>query len=141
MFEETELGGLLTRKTIYQYYLERLNILGYPYDEQGFQLTPYYWVGHAHNIYLQYGTDFGVIMLTLFIGLVVGAIIVLVQKITKQCKEQGVGWLLFLLVPIVFGFLEYSWGVGSITILLLFVAWRECVCVDDFLSPDSKDTL
>ena len=129
LLEDSEYtSGLLERKTIYQYYLEKLNLFGHPYDEQGFQMFSWYWVGHAHNIYLQYGTDFGIIVMLLFGILIVWAAESFVRRIIKECKEQEVGYLLFLLVPAVFGLLEYSWGVGSITVLLLFVAWRKVVC-------------
>lgn len=128
MFEQGQLSGMETRKTIYQYYFENLNLFGHPYDEQGFQLMTYYWVGHAHNIYLQYGTDFGIIVMILFMILIVWAVVNLVCRIRMVCREQEVGYLLLLLVPAVFGLLEYSWGVGSITILFLFVAWRKVVC-------------
>ena len=97
-------------------------------DEQGFQMFSWYWIGHAHNIYLQYGTDFGIIAMILFMALILWFIVCCVRRIMKECKEQDVGYLLFLLVPVVFGLLEYSWGVGSITILLLFIAWRKVVC-------------
>lgn len=121
-------NGLLVRKTIYRTYFDNLNLFGHPYDEQGFQMFSWYWIGHAHNIYLQYGTDFGVIVIALFVILILWAGVNLVSKIGKECREQEIGYLMFLLVPAVFGLLEYSWGVGSITILLLFVAWRKVVC-------------
>lgn len=123
--------SMMIRKTIYQQYLKKLNLFGHPYDEQGFQLLSWYWVGHAHNIYLQYGTDFGIIVMVLFTILILWAVVNLVRRIIKECGEQEVGYLLFLLVPAVFGLLEYSWGVGSITILLLFVAWRKVACNEE----------
>lgn len=52
--------ALLVRGTIYKHYLNQLNFRGHPYSEQGFYLTSSYWIHHAHNIYLQYGTDFGI---------------------------------------------------------------------------------
>lgn len=128
IFDNTQVNGVTKRKTIYQQYFEKLNLFGHPYDEQGFQMYAGYWVGHAHNIYLQYGTDFGLITMVLFIGLILWSLINFVRQILKTCKEQEAGYLLFLLVPAIFGLLEYSWGVGSITILLLFVAWRKVVC-------------
>ncbi len=128
---EESKDGFLVRKTIYQHYASELNLWGHPYEEQGFQLGPYYWIGHAHNIYLQYGTDFGIIVMLLFMALIVWSIVLLTGRIVKQCSEVEVGRLLFILVPSVFGILEYSWGVGSITILLLFVAWGKVVCNEE----------
>lgn len=121
----------LVRKTIYQHYLRHLNLWGHPYEEQGFQLTPTYWIGHAHNIYLQYGTDFGIPVMLLFALLIVWAAVCLVVRIRRECNEHRLGGLLFLLIPAVFGILEYSWGVGSITIFLLFVTWRKVICNEE----------
>ena len=126
-YEQFE-DSYLVRKTIYKHYISRLNLMGQPYEDQGFRMTPTYWIGHAHNIYLQYGTDFGIPVMILFAILIVWAVISFARRIYKNCNEQWVASLLFLLVPAVFGILEYSWGAGSITILLLFVVWRNVIC-------------
>lgn len=123
--------GVVVRKTIYGHYASNLNLRGYPQEEQGFQLTPYHWVGHAHNIYLQYGTDFGVPVMILFIILILWAGLLMTRRIRRECNEAEVANALFLLIPTLFGVLEYSWGVGSITILLLFVAWRKVICEEE----------
>ena len=94
-------------------------------------MPPTYWIGHAHNIYLQYGTDFGVIVMALFMLLIAWSIVQFVYRILKKCREEEVGSLLFLLIPSLFGMLEYSWGVGSVTILLLFVVWRKVICNEE----------
>lgn len=86
--QEEAKDSYVIRSTVYKYYFTHLKLWGQPYEEQGFQITPTYWIGHAHNIFLQYGTDFGII------------------------------------VMILFGMFEYSWGVGSLTITMLFSAWR-----------------
>lgn len=122
---EEGLDGVLVRKTIYQYYASHLNLWGHPYEEQGFQLTPTYWIGHAHNIYLQYGTDFGIPVLIIFIVLNICSGIRLWKGFRTQNEASSMGYGLFMLVPLLFGMLEYSWGVGSITIFLLFIAWGE----------------
>lgn len=127
-FKESILpSATIARKTIYQHYFEELNLLGHPYEEQGFQLTPTYWVGHAHNIYLQYGTDFGIVVMFLFIILILWSATLYIKRIIKKCKEEDIAYLLFLIIPSVFGLLEYAWGVGSVTIMLLFVIWRKAV--------------
>lgn len=126
-FEQSE-DSYLVRMTIYKHYISNLNLFGHPYEEQGFQMTPIYWIGHAHNIYLQYGTDFGIPVMILFVVLILGAVICFGRRIYKACDEHSVGGLMFVLVPAVFGILEYSWGVGSVTILLLFVVWRKVIC-------------
>ena len=43
------------------HYLRELNFWGHTRENQGFQMFANYWIGHAHNIYLQYATDFGLL--------------------------------------------------------------------------------
>lgn len=120
--------SFLVRSTIYQYYLTRLNFWGHPYEEQGFMLRADYWIGHAHNIFLQYGTDFGVPMMLLFIGLVLAALVLLYKRFVEQQSIENMGNIFFILIPILFGMLEYSWGVGSLSTVMMFVAWRKAIC-------------
>lgn len=120
----------LVRSTIYRHYLENLNIMGHTQKDQGFQLTPEFWVHHAHNIYLQYGTDFGFVTMICFIVLAIASTAVLFKKALAEKTEKQVGYLFFLMIPLLFGLLEYSWGTGSIQILLLFVSWREVFCME-----------
>ncbi len=122
--------AFLVRKTIYQYYFNHLNWWGHPYEEQGFQLTPTYWIGHAHNIYLQYGTDFGIPVMILFMVLILWSEVMLLRRTKVICPEQNMGYAIFLLIPAIFGLAEYSWGVGSLSILMLFVAWKKAICYD-----------
>lgn len=121
------------RKAIYKYYIDHLNLFGHPYSEQGFQLWPTYWIGHAHNIYLQYGTDFGIPVLVLFVALIIWASALYIRQFLGNPldkPEKAVGSLLFLLVPAVFGLFEYCWGVGSLSITLLFIVWRRAICYE-----------
>lgn len=122
--------GFIVRKTIYQYYFEHLNWRGYPYEEQGFQLTPFYWIGHAHNIYLQYGTDFGIPVMILFIILILWGGILIWKKSRAGTSAADMAALFFILIPAVFGLFEYAWGVGSLSITLLFISWRQIVRKD-----------
>uniref|UniRef100_UPI00405635DA O-antigen ligase family protein n=1 Tax=Acetatifactor sp. TaxID=1872090 RepID=UPI00405635DA len=124
-------NGFLVRKTIYEHYISNLNLWGYPYEEQGFQLHPTYWIGHAHNIFLQYGTDFGIPMMIIFIVLILWSLVEFAKRIRNRVTEQSLGYLLFVLIPAFFGMFEYSWGVGSITILLLLVTWRNMICKEE----------
>lgn len=125
-YEETS-DSFIVRSTIYKYYFQHLNIFGHPYEEQGFQLAEYYWIGHAHNIFLQYGTDFGIPVMILFLLLIVWGSFSVVKKFERILSAQSVGDLLFLLIPALFGMFEYAWGVGSLTITMLFIAWRNVV--------------
>jgi len=125
-YEEAE-NGLLVRQTIYAHYFRNLNLLGHRKDEQGFQLTGKYWIGHAHNIYLQYGTDFGIIALILFMGLSGWTCVSLFKGFRRDCELEYLGYLLFALIPLTFGLLEYCWGVSTFSILTLFMAWGRAI--------------
>lgn len=120
--------SLLERGSIYKYYFQHLNLRGYPYSEQGFQLTETYRVPHAHNIFLQYGTDFGIPVMILFAMLIVWGAILLRRRYHQQGLETDAGYWMFLLIPAIFGLFEYSWGTGSLGALMMFVAWREVIC-------------
>lgn len=123
--------SLLVRGNIYKYYFQHLNLWGHPYEEQGFQLTAKYWIPHAHNIFLQYGTDFGIPVMILFAVLIILGAIRLGRKDRQQAAEMYTGYWMFFLLPSVYGMLEYSWGTGSLSILLMFIAWREVICCEE----------
>ena len=118
-----EENSTLIRSTIYRYYLHHLRLTGHSKEEQGFQILPTYWIGHAHNIYLQWGVEFGIPVMVLFVVLNGWTMIRLMKELCVKRDLQAAGYLLFLLVPCVFGLLEYCWGAGSLTILLMFMAW------------------
>ncbi len=117
-----------TRMTIYRFYSHLLNLRGHTEAEQGFQILPWQRIGHAHNIYLQYGVDFGIPVLILFTLLVLWSLVSLVKRSWKSGGGRCVSELLVLMVPALFGLLEYSWGSGSATVILLFVIWRRMIC-------------
>lgn len=127
--------ALLVRGSIYKYYFVHLNLRGHPYEEQGFYLFETYRVPHAHNIYLQYGTDFGIPVMILFAILILWGIFLSGKQYRQRGKEQDAGFLMFFLVTAIFGLLEYAWGTGSLNILTMFVAWRGVIC----LQNDSKE--
>ena len=119
--------SLLTRATIYRHYFTNLNLWGHPESEQGFQLTPVYWIGHAHNIYLQYGTDFGAPVMILMAVLLVWAAVIFIKRILGGQAVEGTAWLLFMAVTALFGLLEYSWGTGSLSTFMMFFAWSQAM--------------
>ena len=121
-------NALLLRKTIYRYYISMLNLTGHPESEQGFQILPDHRIGHAHNIYIQYGVDFGIVVMLLFIALTVWTVVCMIRKFVRTKSVVYAGCLLIVMVPAVFGMLEYSWGAGSLTITMLFVVWRRMIC-------------
>lgn len=126
-YEESIEDPLLVRKTIYEHYFENLNLLGHAQSDQGFQLTIYAWVGHAHNIYLQYATDFGIMMIGCFLILNILVAIKMLMNYQKTRKIRIIISFLIILVPLSFGLLEYSWGSGSVSIALLFIAWQQAL--------------
>lgn len=123
--DEQSEAPLLIRKTVYIQYWKNLNLMGHAQDDQGFQLFSWYWIGHAHNIYLQYATDFGILMCIGFIVLCICCTFRLIKNYLLSSEIRSVGYLLLLLVPLLFGMLEFSWGSGSVTVILLFFCWRE----------------
>lgn len=124
-------NALLVRKAIYRYYIHLLNFRGHPDSEQGFQIFPNQRIGHAHNIYLQYGVDFGIPVMLLFTVLVVWSAVGFVKRFAGRPSEIPAGCLMFLLIPAVFGLLEYCWGPGSLAVTLLFVIWKWAVCEEN----------
>lgn len=114
-------SALVARKTIYQQYFKNLNLWGHPYEEQGFQMTPTYWVGHAHNIYLQYGTDFGIVVMFLFILLILWAAIIYIKRVWKNVLKKM--WLLCCF--------DDSGNVWNVRIC---VGSRKCCYIDAFCS-------
>ena len=115
---------LLVRKTIYTQYLLKLNLMGHAKSDQGFQIAPDSWVGHAHNIYLQYATDFGIIMMMCFLMFCILSIYYLIRKYQETKNLKYLEMFLMMLIPLLFGLLEYSWGSGSVTIIMLFFCWQ-----------------
>lgn len=122
--------AFLVRSTIYHYYFTRLNWRGYPQKEQGFRLTKDFWVYHAHNIFLQYGTDFGIPVMILFIILIVWGCAICGRRGKNKLSPADIAALFFILIPAVFGLFEYSWGVGSLSITMLFISWRQAMRID-----------
>ena len=125
--DQSESDSFLVRKTIYSYYIRHLNFWGHPYEEQGFQLKKNYWIGHAHNIFLQYGTDFGTPVMVLFAALIIWGSIILWRRFNRNGSVEDAACWMYLLIPAVFGMFEYAWGVGSLSIIMLFTAWGRAV--------------
>lgn len=127
--DEQSEAPLLIRKVIYCQYWENLNLMGHTRDDQGFQLFSWYWVGHAHNIYLQYATDFGILMCICFVVLCICCIFRMIKNYLSCSEIRSASYSLLLLVPLLFGMLEFSWGSGSVTVILLFFCWKESFCL------------
>lgn len=123
--EEEGKNALLVRYTIYKWFFTHLSLRGMPYAEQGLQLTEHYWVQHAHNIYLDYGINFGYPVMILFAVFIWWGIGRLTMQSVRQRSTEKWACLLFVLIPPVFGFLEFSWGAGMISTVSLYLVFTE----------------
>lgn len=85
------------------------------------------WIGHAHNIFLQYGTDFGIPVMLLFMALIIWGSIILWKRFSRDGSvEDAVCWM-YLLIAAAFGMFEYAWGIGSLSRFMLFTAWGRVI--------------
>ena len=124
-------NSILIRKTIYLRYLEKLNLWGHTQEDQGFQMFANYWIGHAHNIYLQYATDFGIFAGLFFAAMCIMAVINLLKRYKSLNELKLVIAFFQILVPLLFGILEYAWGSGSVAIILLFTCWQKTITCEE----------
>lgn len=123
-------NAFIIRYTIYKWYVDHLSLRGMPFDEQGFQLTETNWIQDTHNIYLDYGINFGIPVMILFIVFIWWGIGRLVRH---GCKERDVvklSCLMIALIPPVFGLFEYSWGTGMISTVAFYMAFAEMFRLD-----------
>ncbi|MCM1096822.1 MAG: hypothetical protein NC427_02025 [Ruminococcus flavefaciens] len=118
-------NGFIIRYTIYKWYITRLSLRGMPYEEQGFQLAKDYWVQSTHDIYLDYGINFGypvMILFTVFIWWGIGRLTALGSR---SGDVEKFSCLLITLVPPVFGLFELAWGAGMISTVAFYLCFRE----------------
>ncbi len=120
-------GGdsIAIRSTIYRYFWKNLNWRGHTADEIGVQLLPGYWVGHAHNIFLQFGTNFGIPVMILLAVMIIWPLVICKKRLKTKNNISYFGSFMWLLIPLSFGMLEFSWGIGTMPVFLLFFAWRD----------------
>lgn len=116
---------ILIRYTIYKWYFDHLSLRGSRYDEQGFQLTESHWIQDTHNIYLDYGINFGWPVMVIFAGMIWWGIARVFRKVFRQKDVYATVSLLILIVPPVFGLFEYSWGPGMISTIALYICMKE----------------
>ena len=124
---EEAASAFTVRYTIYKWYWDHLSLFGMPYDEQGFQLTETHWIQDTHNIYLDYGINFGwpaMILFTVFIWWGIGR---LAKRGFKEGDVKKMACLLIALVPPVFGLFEFSWGAGMISTVAFYLSFKEMV--------------
>lgn len=119
--------GFIVRREIYKYFWNNLNWRGHKNDEIGVQLRSHYWVGHAHNIFLQFGTNFGIPVMVLFAVMLVWTLFICIKKWIQSSDERFVAGALWMLIPLLFGMFEFCWGAGCLTIFMIFFSWRNAI--------------
>lgn len=125
-YEESR-NAFVVRGTIYKWYFLHLSLRGMPYNEQGFQLTEDHWIQDTHDIYLDYGINFGYPVMILFIIFIWWGIGRLVWRGLKGKDVLKLSSLLIALIPPVFGIFEFAWGTGMISTVALYLVFKEMV--------------
>ncbi len=118
---------VLVRYTIYKWYFDRLSLRGIPYEDQGFQLTADHWVQDTHNIFLAYGTDYGVPAMILFIILIIYGEVCCLREALKQKNVIYALSAMMIILPPVFGMFEYAWGYGLISMIAMYFVMKNIV--------------
>lgn len=127
--DEPESNAILVRYIIYKWYFTHLSLRGMPYDEQGFQLTKDHWIQDTHNIYLDYGINFGYPVMILFTVFVWWGIGRLLRQGIKKTDVEKLACLLIVVVPPIFGLFEFAWGAGMISTVAFYMAFKEMFTV------------
>lgn len=115
---------------IWKEYFKRINLSGHRIDEMHFWLTENFYVYHAHNVFLEFAYNFGVIAGLLFF---LGYLFFGIKQLIKTWKSKS--WLdfhilVFLSILGVFGLVELNWFVGQAPLVLFFfmicnMIWNE----------------
>lgn len=123
--DEEAANAFTVRYTIYKWYIDHLSLRGMPYDEQGFQITEEQWIQDTHNIYLDYGINFGYPVMILFAVFIWWGIGRLAKRGIQRNDVEKMTCLLIALIPPIFGLLEYSWGTGMISTVAFYMSFNE----------------
>lgn len=105
--------SVFVRGEIYRHYLSEMNLLGHKEAENGIQISERYFAPHAHNLFLQYAFNYGVIAGIFFAAFIAVCLILL-------WKDQLPLLLLYISV-MVFGLTEIVWTGGTMTWVLMFL--------------------
>lgn len=125
--EEEAVNEYIVRYTIFNWYFTHLTLRGMPYEEQGFQLTEDHWIQDTHNIYLDYGINFGYPVMVLFAVFIWWGIGRLVKHGISERSVEKFACLFIALIPPVFGLFEFSWGAGMISTVGFYMVFKEMV--------------
>lgn len=105
------------RIVIYSYYWNHLNLEGHIGAGQGFYITAWTFLGHAHNMFLQTAYDYGVPAGILFILIWICGI----YQALRMRKPEGWACTAYLLAIACFGMLEMVVTPGQITVVIMWV--------------------
>lgn len=126
---DSESNTILVRYTIYKWYFTHMSLRGMPYDEQGFRLTKTHWIQDTHNIYLDYGINFGYPVMILFTVFAWWGIGRLFRQGRKKRDAEKLSCLLIAVIPLVFGMFEFAWGAGMISTVAFYMTFTEMFTV------------
>ena len=119
------------RYTIHKWYLTHLSWHGVPKEEQGFYLTEDHYVQDTHNIFLDYGINFGGPAMVMYAALMIWAI---ARSLIRARKEKNVNlWAaaIFLVMPVSFGFFEFFWGAGTVYTIISYFCFDEALSLKE----------
>lgn len=116
------------RQGIYECYMRHMNFKGHTMAENGVWVTPEYFAGHAHNIWIQFNYDHGWIVGILFIAVIGLTAFCIVRGLIRH-RQGAYYYRTFIVSGIIvtilsFGMFEMCWIYGQIALLLLFMAFR-----------------
>ncbi len=101
------------RVKIYSHYLANMNLRGHKEEENGLQVGEEYYAPHAHNIFLQYAFNYGLLSGILFL-ILVGAMI-------RALWKGKITHLILYVSLIVFGFTEIMWRDGTLAYCMIYL--------------------
>lgn len=124
-FEETDFESSISiRRTIYYFYATHLNLMGHRKDVSGFYMTNGHFYEHAHNMFLQFAFDYGIIAGGVFL---IWNLWCLVRLLMRK-DMQGIIGATFLMAVMVYGCAEMAVTAGQITMVLLFILYYFGMC-------------
>ena len=105
---------------IWKEYYKRLNLTGHKIEEPHFWLTENYYILHAHNLFLEFAYNFGVVIgFFFFLGYTIFAIKQILHTYKKRNFKNFSILIMFLILGL-FGMFELDFYVGQAPLTLFF---------------------
>ena len=127
---------LWSRKVIYKYYFEHLNLQGHKTSGQGFYTIWRIYYGHAHDMFLQVAYDYGILCGILFLIIYLNNLIKALVSHYLKSVINGI----FLLGIMGFGLWEMVLTPGQITVPLMWINLY-LICTDNKNSYKMNKTI